>query len=167
VSAFGTRLPFFIVAWVVTLRKTVYPYSKEGRVTLTGIIGAMSESIDGISGFGDINVLVPVNFPAAQITFAKQVSDNKEPAMQRGFVNTEIQVKLMTDTSSTTFVQNDVDLDSALSALKVVFEINNGYYALDDEAILTYMGFDKDIAANGDVFSPGYLITKWNVLHRE
>ena len=70
-------------------------------------------------------------------------------------------------TNQSTVITNDAALDTALSALKNVFQINNGYYALSDDAILTYMGFEKDLAANGDVFSPGYLITKWNVLHRE
>lgn len=109
-----------------------------------------------------------LNFSNMQITYAKQVSDNKDAAMQRGFVNTEIQIKLMPEiTSESTLDSIDQTLDNWLSELKVIFQINNGYYALSEEAILTYMGFDKDIAANGDVFSPGYLITKWNVLHRE
>jgi hypothetical protein len=115
-----------------------------------------------------IDTNMTANYPAPLITFSRQVSDNKDAAMQRGFVNTEIQIKLITDTSSATLAQNDEALDIGLSALKAVFQINNGYYSLGNgDAILTYMGFDKDIAANGDVFSPGYLITKWNVLHRE
>ena len=141
-------------------------------VTLTEIITAISNQIRSITeatgytlNFGDINDPTPASYPAALITFAKQAADNSQPAMQRGFVNTEIQIKLMTNESSVT--DNDTALDNALKALKDAFTIGNGYYAFDDEAILTYMGFEKDIAANGDVFSPGYLITKWNVLHRE
>lgn len=148
---------------------------------LTEIIAGMKSLIETITtangyeyDFGTINETdnVKRKEPSAEITYDEETAISEASALY-GFAIANITIKLRWSTEKVEdepFYAIDARLDSLLRDVKQVLLRSSTPNTLpidDNECVIVYQGFTKELNENGDIFRPKSLLTRWTIKYQE
>ena len=135
----------------------------------------MLESISVANGFeidmGSVNEndQALIRYPSAEITYSEENPDVSVLNALYGHALARFVIKIKAEllaVEQQPVWAIDEFYDETIGAMKKKFGENEGALALTYTPLIAYDGFTKEIAASGDVFVPGAVLTRWNVRYQ-
>ena len=152
-----------------------------GRLTeVAAELAALLKSITVDNGFGydfgSVNGTTAADqaktlYPSAEITYAQEDAISEASALF-GFATAQFEIRIrgaLSESPDAPFYDIDAELDTVLRDVKQILLRSStpNTLPLSIETVIAYQGFAKETAANGDMFRPKSLLTRWSVRYQE
>lgn len=124
--------------------------------------------------FGSVNPADYPNatYPMAIVSIAGEAAVPTESVAQYGYAIGNIQIKIVAQNTAVATMQTNIDeieelYDVYIQDIKGLLLINGGRLGISTfDTVLNYQGFEKEVARNGDIFTPESITMNFTCLYQ-